>query len=90
MKMKGADAFERSLKEALGSYEVPYNSADWVALEKKLGSQHTSVWQSSAGLYALFLGGAVAVMSTAWYLLNGTPQGNGGNEQIALVVNDND
>ncbi len=89
-KMKGADAFERSLKEALESYEVPYNSADWVALEKKLGSQHTSVWQSSAGLYALFLGGAVAVMSTAWYLLNGTPQGNGGNEQIALVVNDND
>ncbi|MDQ3100213.1 MAG: PKD domain-containing protein, partial [Bacteroidota bacterium] len=89
MKTNGADAFERSLKEALDSYEVPYNSADWAQLEQKLDTGKSSNWQASAGLYALLLGGAVAVMTTVWYFMQ-TEDGSGMSEGIALVIEDQD
>lgn len=65
---KGQDAFERSLKEALEPYEVPYNSADWAQLEKQLDERKGPGWQSSAALYALLLGGSLAVATTVQLL----------------------
>ena len=87
--MNGADAFERSLKEALGSYEVPYNSADWAQLEKRLDAGKVSTRHTSAGLYALLLGGAIAVSTTVWYLMNEDP-GTGASSGIAMVSDVND
>lgn len=88
MKMNGADAFERSLKEALETYEVPYNSADWAQLEQKLDGKSSSNWQASAGLYALFLGGAVAVMTTVWYFMSVDDGSGGASSGIAMVTSD--
>src|SRR5690606_7989344 len=77
--MKGSDAFERSLREALESYEVPYNSADWAQLERQLDQEKKiGPWRSgTAGMYALMLGGALAVATTAhlWYASQDLPTG---------------
>ena len=86
--MNGAYAFERSLKGSLDSYEVPYNSADWVQLEKRLDARTTSTWQASAGIYALFLGGAIAISTTVWYLMKDDP-GTGDANSIALATEGN-
>ena len=87
--MKGADGFERSLKEALGSYEVPYNSADWAQLERRLDAGRVSTRHTSAGLIALLLGGSIAVSTTVWYLMNEDPNSGASNE-IAMVNDVND
>lgn len=70
--MKGQDAFERSLKEALEQYEVPYNSADWAQMEKRLDGQKKNNWTSSAALYLLLLGGSLAVATSVQQLASGT------------------
>jgi PKD repeat protein len=90
MNMKGADAFERSLKEALEAYEVPYNSADWTQLEKRLGSGRTTSWQSAAGLYALLLGGTMAVATTVYLMVNAPDPHFGAGGQVALVQEEQD
>ena len=87
--MKGADAFERSLKEALEHYEVPYNSTDWAQLEKRLDGQKSYGWTASAGLYALFLGGAITVATTVYVLMSDKP-GNGNGASVAMVMKDDD
>lgn len=68
--MRSADAFERSLKRSLDQYEVPYNSADWAKLERALDEQRGQAWHASAGLYALLLGGTLAVASTLYMMLS--------------------
>jgi len=68
MMIKGQDAFERSLKGALEQYEVPYNSADWAQMEKRLDGQKKNNWTSSAALYLLLLGGSLAVATTVQQL----------------------
>jgi len=86
--MKGYDAFERSLRESVGSYEVPYNSADWSQLERRL-EQGTGTSRSlSAGLYALLLGGALVAASTFFVLLDHTEEhaGGGAVEHAAAVL----
>lgn len=55
--MKGMDAFERSVKDAMSGYEVPYNSADWVALERALRDGGRASKWTSAGLGALLIAG---------------------------------
>lgn len=55
--MKGMDAFERSVKDAMSGYEVPYNSADWVALERALRDGGRAGKWTSVGLAALFVAG---------------------------------
>ncbi len=87
--MNAHDAFERSLKKALEPYEVPYNSADWSQLEARMDKAQPAPWRSSLGLYALLLGGTVA-LGTTIYLLTTTisPAGGGttdGTGTIALV-----
>ncbi|MCW5900643.1 MAG: PKD domain-containing protein [Flavobacteriales bacterium] len=81
--MKDHDAFERSLKDALAHYEVPYNSADWAKLEQRLGAPRGKAWQTSAGLYVLLFAGSLAVATTLHQLfqevnmVDGTGQGSG-------------
>lgn len=70
--MNAHDAFERSLKKALEPYEVPYNSADWAQLEARMEKAQPAPWRSSLGLYALLLGGTVA-LGTTIYLMSATP-----------------
>lgn len=75
--MKGFDAFERSLKESLGSYEVPYNSADWTQMEQRLAVGGTAGLGSSAGLYTLLASGTVAVVTTVMMMMQGTGDARG-------------
>ncbi|MEZ4807579.1 MAG: PKD domain-containing protein [Flavobacteriales bacterium] len=79
--MKGQDAFERSLKEALEPYEVPYNSSDWAQLEKRLDEDKRSSWHSSAALFVLLLGGGLAVATTLQMLVP-DPVGSG---EVAVI-----
>lgn len=73
--MKGFDAFERSLKESMGSYEVPYNSADWTQLEQRLAVGGAAGLGNPAGLYALLASGTVAVVTTVVMMMQGTGDG---------------
>ena len=77
MTMNAHDAFERSLKKALDPYEVPFNSADWAQLEARMEKAQPAPWRSSLGLYALLLGGTVA-LGTTIYLLSATVNMEGG------------
>ena len=85
-KMKGFDAFERSLKNSLESYEVPYNSSDWARLEERMDRQGGGQWQASAGLYVLLLGGALAVGTTMHLLMSDTNDRIGEPMAAAMVA----
>ena len=89
MTMKGSDSFERSLKDSLESYEVPYNSADWAQLEKELDKESGAGWQASIGLYALLLGGALTVATTV-YLLTRTTEVIGGGAGSMVTLDQQD
>lgn len=67
--MSGLNGFERSVKEALEPYEVPYNSADWSQLERALDGRSDSARVSRSGLVALLFGGAVAAFSSLFVLI---------------------
>ncbi|MBK8499178.1 MAG: PKD domain-containing protein [Flavobacteriales bacterium] len=82
--MNGSDAFERSLKETMESYELPYNSADWTEMERQLDEKEGGAWKSSAGMLALLFGGALA-LGTTIYLMVQQP-GGPGKENTALVA----
>lgn len=86
--MKGTDAFERALKDSVESYEVPYNSADWAQLERQLDKEGGSGWQASIGLYALLLGGALTVATTAYLLTRTTELAGSGNGTSAVTLNE--
>lgn len=75
--MNGMNAFERSVKDSLESYEVPYNSADWAQLEKALDQGDGSGRVSRSGLYALLLGGSIAAASSMYMLLSPVPELSG-------------
>lgn len=69
--MSGLNGFERSVKEALKPYEVPYNSADWSHLERALDGRSDDVARvSRSGLYALLLGGSLAAASSLFVLIS--------------------
>ena len=85
--MKGTDAFERALKDSVESYEVPYNSADWAQLERQLDKEGGSGWQASIGLYALLLGGALTVATTAYLLTRTTELTGSGNGTSTISLN---
>jgi len=67
--MNGLNEFERSVKDALEPYEVPYNSADWAQLERTLDQGDNSGRVSRSGLYALLFGGALAASSSLFVLV---------------------
>lgn len=89
--MRPSDAFERSLKRSLDQYEVPYNSADWARLERALDQHRGPAWHASAGLYALLLGGSLAVATTL-HLLFQMPEEprTGGQSPVALNMTEDD
>ncbi len=66
----GLDAFERSLRESLDQFEVPYNSADWTQMERSLNGNGRGWWVSGVGLSVL-VAGLVTVGGGAWYALAG-------------------
>lgn len=82
--MKGYDPFERSVREALGSYEVPYNSADWAQLERRLDSGSGGGRSLSTGLIALLLGGVLVTSGVVWTLVK---EDTGGAAAEATVPN---
>lgn len=65
----GLDAFERSLREGLDQFEVPYNSADWTQMERALNGGNRAWWVSGVGLSVL-VAGLVVVGGGAWYALS--------------------
>lgn len=71
--MKGYDPFEHSIRESLGSYEVPYNSADWTQLERRMDQGGGTGRSLSAGLIALLFGGTLAAGSALWLMLQTSP-----------------
>ena len=84
MNMNGLSGFERSVKDSLEPYEVPYNSADWAQLERSLdqGSGHGRV--SRSGLYALLLGGSLAAASSFTVLMR--PELPNGDKNRGIAV----
>ncbi len=64
----GLDAFERSLRESLNQFEVPYNSADWTQMERSLNGGARGWWVSGVGLSVL-VAGLVVVGGGTWYAL---------------------
>lgn len=71
--MSGLNGFERSIKEALEPYEVPYNSADWSQMERALDGNADVARVSRSGLFALLLGGSMAAFSSLFVLVSPEP-----------------
>lgn len=67
----GLDAFERSLRDSLEQFEVPYNSADWTQMERTLNGGGRAWWVSGVGL-SILVAGLVVVGGGAWYAMNGS------------------
>ncbi|MDX9750555.1 MAG: PKD domain-containing protein [Flavobacteriales bacterium] len=68
--MKGGDAFEGAVRNALAHYEVPFNSADWAKLEKRMeqGGRNAQR-EGSAAMSVLILAGAMSIAATGYFLL---------------------
>lgn len=81
------DAFERSIRERLEQYEVPYNSADWAALEKALAGPRHVGWWISPGMVAAIVAGSLVVGGTT-YLLTRT-NGTDGTGALVTLTTDN-
>ncbi len=62
------DAFERSLKDRLDQYEVPYNSADWAQMERALASGVRGWGHGRALIVGLLLAGGLLIGGTAYFL----------------------
>ena len=67
--MNGFNAFERTVKESLEPYEVPYNSADWAQMERMMDQGKVTDRVARSGLYALLLGGSIAAASSLYVLI---------------------
>ncbi len=88
----GLDAFERSLRESLDQFEVPYNSADWTQMERTLNGGNRAWWVSGLGLSVL-VAGLVVVGGGTWYALNGGDTATSGSsveEMMASAVDPKD
>jgi hypothetical protein len=72
------DGFERSVKESLEHYEVPYNSADWAQLEERLAQRENLSRTGSAGLLTVLFAGTVALAASAYLLMQDPLEGHGG------------
>lgn len=72
--MSGLNGFERTIKDALEPYEVPYNSADWSQLERALNGRAEGAHVSRSGLFALLLGGSMAAFTSIYLLVTPGPE----------------
>lgn len=75
--MNGMNNFERTIKDSLESYEVPYNSADWAQLQRSLQQKNGSGRVVRSGLYALLFGGSVAAVTSIFLLTAPEPMLSG-------------
>ncbi len=75
--MNGMNRFERTIKDSLESYEVPYNSADWAQLQRSLLQKNGSGRVVRSGLYALLFGGSLAAVSSFVMLMAPEPMLSG-------------
>lgn len=66
----GLDPFEQRIKDALDPYEVPYNSADWNGLERRMNGTEAFQWRKGMGLAAGILIGGLVVGGATWYLMS--------------------
>lgn len=66
--MNDMDAFERQVKESLEQYEVPFNSADWVQMERALASGVRGWGHGRAIMVGLLLAGGLLIGGTAYFL----------------------
>ena len=80
--MKQMDGFERSVKDALEDFEVPYNSADWSRLQQALDGKQRLGWLKGGGFYAALVAAGVTVVGGVYLL--GT-RSTAGEPQFALV-----
>lgn len=66
--MKQMDGFERSVKDALEDFQVPYNSADWARLEQALDGNERGAWFKGSGFLAALLAAGVTVAGGTYLL----------------------
>lgn len=66
--MKQTDGFERSVKDALEDFQVPYNSADWARLEQALDGKERGAWSKGSGFLAALLAAGVTVAGGTYLL----------------------
>ncbi len=62
------DAFEKSLKDSLEHYEVPYNSADWAQMERALSSGVRGWGRGRALIVGLLVASGLLIGGTAYFL----------------------
>lgn len=66
--MKQMEGFERSVKDALEDFQVPYNSADWARLEQALDGKERGAWFKGSGFLAALLAAGVTVAGGTYLL----------------------
>ncbi|MFZ1686391.1 MAG: PKD domain-containing protein [Flavobacteriales bacterium] len=66
--MKQMDGFERTVKDALENFEVPYNSADWSRMEQALDGKERLGWIKGSGFYAALVAAGVTVAGGVYLL----------------------
>lgn len=62
------DAFEQQLRDTLENYEVPYNSSDWVQMERALSSGVRGWGHGRTLIAGLLVGAALLIGGTAYYI----------------------
>lgn len=66
--MKQMEGFERTVKDALENFEVPYNSADWSRMEQALDGKERLGWLKGGGFYAALVAAGVTVAGGIYLL----------------------
>ncbi|MBK9194455.1 MAG: PKD domain-containing protein [Flavobacteriales bacterium] len=74
--MKQMDGFERSVKDSLDNFEVPYNSADWSRLEAALDGKERAGWLKGGGFYAALVAAGVTVAGGVYLLSTRSADGD--------------
>lgn len=89
--MKGMDAFERSVRDALQHYEVPYNSSDWNQLAERMDQgAGRAERNASTAMSMLLLAGVLSVAATSYLIFSESassvppPSGTGTGTEIAM------
>ena len=91
--MKGTDAFEGAMRNAMEHFEVPYNSADWLQLEQRMERNGAAAQRhGSTALSILMLAGVLSVAVTTYMFIPASSDRPGADgptgEHIAMVMPD--
>lgn len=69
--------FEEGIKNALDDYAVPYNSADWTQLEKRMDAEKGRGKFSSVLFYGALITAAITIGGVLWYMQSEGPADQG-------------